>query len=55
MTATAGSTGNGGTTTTTVTLRNTGGGVAPAFFVDAHLVDAANKPVLPVRWSDNEV
>ena len=46
---------SGGNTVTTVTLRNTGGGTTPAFFVDAHLVDSAGKPVLPIQWSNNEV
>lgn len=59
--ATATSTANAdGTTTTTVTLRNTTGGNTtggntPALSIDAHLVDDAGAPVLPVRWSDNEV
>ncbi|MGW1807871.1 glycoside hydrolase family 2 protein [Streptomyces sp. NPDC002078] len=44
-----------GTSTTTVTLRNTGSGKTPALLTDVHLVDAQGKPVLPVRWSDNEV
>ncbi|MFF9405190.1 exo-beta-D-glucosaminidase [Streptomyces anandii] len=44
-----------GTSTTTVTLRNTGGARTPALFTDAHLVGADGSPVLPVRWSDNEV
>ncbi|MBI0298258.1 exo-beta-D-glucosaminidase [Streptomyces sp. PRKS01-29] len=43
------------TATTTVTLRNTGSGRTPALLVDAHLVNKSGKPVLPVRWSDNEV
>ncbi|CDR03661.1 glycoside hydrolase family 2 protein [Streptomyces iranensis] len=43
------------TATTTVTLRNTGSGRTPALLVDAHLVNGSGKPVLPVRWSDNEV
>ncbi len=55
VSAAASSTSAGGTTTTTVTVTNTGTGKAPAFFVDAHLVDSAGKPVLPVRWNDNEV
>jgi exo-1,4-beta-D-glucosaminidase len=45
----------GANTVTTVVLRNIGSGSAPAFFTDAHVVDAAGHPVLPVRWSDNEV
>ncbi|MEU0335262.1 sugar-binding domain-containing protein [Streptomyces sp. NPDC006193] len=44
-----------GTSTTTVTLRNTGTGRTPALFTDVRLVDAHDRPVLPVRWSDNEV
>ncbi|MEU6773552.1 exo-beta-D-glucosaminidase [Streptomyces sp. NPDC046759] len=44
-----------GVSTTTVTLRNTGTGKTPALMTDVHLVDARGKPVLPVRWSDNEV
>ncbi|MFJ5533038.1 glycosyl hydrolase 2 galactose-binding domain-containing protein [Streptomyces sp. NPDC093261] len=44
-----------GTSTTTVTLRNAGTGRTPALLTDAHLVDSAGRPVLPVRWSDNEV
>jgi exo-1,4-beta-D-glucosaminidase len=56
VTATAGpSVVQGGNTVTTVTLKNIGGGTAPAFFTDAHIVDAAGKPILPVQWSDNEV
>ncbi|MQY37586.1 Exo-beta-D-glucosaminidase [Streptomyces sp. RB17] len=46
---------SGGTSTTIVTLRNTGSGKTPALLTDVHLVDARGKPVLPVRWSDNEV
>ena len=44
-----------GTSTTTVTVRNTGSGKTPALLTDVHLVDANGKPVLPVRWSDNQV
>jgi exo-1,4-beta-D-glucosaminidase len=56
VTAAAASAANGdGTTTTTVTLRNDSAGKTPAFFVDAHIVDANGAPVLPIRWSDNEV
>ncbi|MEU8774135.1 exo-beta-D-glucosaminidase [Streptomyces sp. NPDC048606] len=43
------------TWTTTVTLRNTGGGKAPALLTDVHLVDGHDTPVLPVRWDDNQV
>ncbi|WP_205530657.1 sugar-binding domain-containing protein [Streptomyces sp. MBT27] len=45
----------GGTSTTTVTVRNTGSGAAPALLTDVHLVDPKGTPVLPVRWSDNQV
>ena len=44
-----------GTSTTTVTVRNSGKGKAPSLLTDVHLVDSAGKPVLPVRWSDNDV
>ncbi|MFE9570511.1 exo-beta-D-glucosaminidase [Streptomyces sp. NPDC006692] len=44
-----------GTSTTTVTLRNTGSGTTPALLTDVHVVDAHGTPVLPVRWSDNQV
>ncbi|MFJ4787391.1 glycosyl hydrolase 2 galactose-binding domain-containing protein [Streptomyces sp. NPDC088794] len=44
-----------GTSTTTVTIRNTGTGKTPSLLTDVHLVDAQGKPVLPVRWSDNQV
>nr|WP_107469844.1 exo-beta-D-glucosaminidase [Streptomyces mangrovisoli] len=53
--ATASTTTSGATSTTTVTLRNTGSGRTPVLLTDAHLVDAQNRPVLPVRWSDNQV
>ncbi|MCX4993047.1 MULTISPECIES: sugar-binding domain-containing protein [unclassified Streptomyces] len=49
------SSGPGGTSTTKVTLRNDGTGRTPALLTDAHLVDAEGRPVLPVRWSDNQV
>lgn len=55
VTATASTTGADGTSTTTVTVRNTGTGKTPALLTDVHLVDANGTPVLPVRWSDNEV
>ncbi|MFI5915058.1 glycosyl hydrolase 2 galactose-binding domain-containing protein [Dactylosporangium sp. NPDC051541] len=45
----------GGTTTTTVTLRNTSTGKTPAFYVDAHVLGAAGRPVLPIQWDDNEI
>ncbi|MES4892924.1 sugar-binding domain-containing protein [Streptomyces sp. NPDC096012] len=54
-TATASTTSSGGMSTTTVTVRNTGGGTTPSLLTDVHLVDARGEPVLPVRWSDNEV
>ncbi|MEV6486335.1 exo-beta-D-glucosaminidase [Streptomyces sp. NPDC051576] len=44
-----------GTSTTTVTVRNSGAGKTPSLLTDVHLVDSAGKPVLPVKWSDNEV
>jgi exo-1,4-beta-D-glucosaminidase len=49
------SAGKDGTSTTTVTVRNSGKGKAPSLLTDVHLVDSAGKPVLPVRWSDNDV
>lgn len=55
VTATASTTDSGAMSTTTVTVRNTGSGTTPSLFTDVHLVDAQNRPVLPVRWSDNEV
>ncbi|MBW8797674.1 MAG: exo-beta-D-glucosaminidase [Streptomyces sp.] len=55
VTATASTTEADGTSTTTVTVRNTGTGKTPALLTDVHLVDANGRPVLPVRWSDNEV
>ncbi|MEV5959792.1 exo-beta-D-glucosaminidase [Streptomyces sp. NPDC051987] len=55
VTATASTTGKDGTSTTTVTVRNSGAGKTPALLTDVHLVDADGHPVLPVRWSDNEV
>ncbi|WP_181808098.1 glycoside hydrolase family 2 protein [Streptomyces shenzhenensis] len=55
VTATASTTDVHGTSTTTVTVRNTGTGKTPALLTDVHLVDAHGRPVLPVRWSDNEV
>ncbi|MEU9254425.1 exo-beta-D-glucosaminidase [Streptomyces sp. NPDC048270] len=54
--ATASTTADGaGTSTTTVTLRNTGTGNTPALLTDVHLVSAQDAPVLPVRWSDNQI
>ncbi|WP_197048410.1 discoidin domain-containing protein [Streptosporangium roseum] len=41
--------------TTTVTVTNTGTGKIPAFYLDAHVVNAAGRPVLPIRWSDNAI
>ncbi|MGW2490848.1 glycoside hydrolase family 2 protein [Streptomyces sp. NPDC001606] len=55
VSATASTESSGGTSTTTVTLRATGTGRTPALLTDVHLVDAQGRPVLPVRWSDNEV
>lgn len=48
-------TGGDGTSTTTVRLTNTGTGKAPALLTDVHVVNAKDAPVLPVRWSDNQV
>ncbi|MFF4899667.1 sugar-binding domain-containing protein [Streptomyces sp. NPDC001068] len=55
VTAAASTTAADGTSTTTVTVRNAGTGSTPALLTDVHLVDADGAPVLPVRWSDNEV
>lgn len=44
-----------GVSTTTVTVRNLESGTTPSLPTDVHLVDADSRPVLPVRWSDNEV
>ncbi|MBL1084617.1 exo-beta-D-glucosaminidase [Streptomyces actinomycinicus] len=55
VSATAATTSSDGTSTTTVTLRRTGSGTTPALMTDVHLVDGKDRPVLPVRWSDNEV
>lgn len=55
VSATASTRSADGTSTTTVTVRNTGKGKTPTLLTDVHLVDAKGKPVLPVRWSDNQV
>ncbi|MET7478362.1 exo-beta-D-glucosaminidase [Streptomyces sp. NPDC005648] len=55
VSATASTASAGGTSTTTVTLRNTGTGKTPSLLTDVHVVDAKGQPVLPVRWSDDEV
>ncbi|MGW7404776.1 glycoside hydrolase family 2 protein [Streptomyces sp. NPDC054833] len=55
VSATASTESADGTSTTTVTVRNTGKGRTPSLLTDIHLVDAKGKPVLPVRWSDNQV
>jgi exo-1,4-beta-D-glucosaminidase len=39
----------------TVTIRNAGTGKIPAFMLDAHVVNASGKPVLPIQWSDNAI
>ncbi|MFF4717359.1 exo-beta-D-glucosaminidase [Streptomyces eurythermus] len=44
-----------GTSTTTVTLRHHGRGTTPALLTDVDVVGAEGRPVLPVRWSDNQV
>ncbi|MEU7855306.1 fibronectin type III domain-containing protein [Nonomuraea sp. NPDC049141] len=41
--------------TVAVTISNTGTGKIPAFMLDAHVVDASGKPVLPIQWSDNAI
>lgn len=53
--ATAATRASDGMSTTTVTLRHNGSGRTPALLTDVHLVDERGRPVLPVRWSDNEV
>ncbi|MEU6816738.1 sugar-binding domain-containing protein [Streptomyces sp. NPDC046860] len=53
--ATAATSSSGALSTTTVTLRRSGGGRTPSLLTDAHLVDGRGRPVLPVRWSDNQV
>ncbi|MFI5685166.1 glycosyl hydrolase 2 galactose-binding domain-containing protein [Streptomyces sp. NPDC051636] len=55
VSATASTDSSDGTSTTTVTLRATGSGKTPSLLTDVHVVDAAGRPVLPVRWSDNDV
>jgi exo-1,4-beta-D-glucosaminidase len=55
VSATAATVSSGGMSTTTVTLRNEGRGRTPSLLTDVHLVDGAGRPVLPVRWSDNQV
>lgn len=58
VTATASTTaGPRGTSTTTVTVHGpgTGTGKTPSLLTDVHLVDPEGRPVLPVRWSDNQV
>ncbi|MEU6969998.1 exo-beta-D-glucosaminidase [Kitasatospora aureofaciens] len=55
VSATATSTEADGTTTVSVKLTNTSSGTTPALLTDVHLVDDQNKPLLPVRWTDNQV
>ncbi|MFF7749316.1 exo-beta-D-glucosaminidase [Streptomyces sp. NPDC007971] len=55
VSATASTESSGDLSTTTVTVRTTGAGRTPSLFTDVHLVDAQGRPVLPVRWSDNEI
>ncbi|SDZ30834.1 exo-1,4-beta-D-glucosaminidase [Amycolatopsis xylanica] len=54
VSASASSTTSGDTTTTKVTLKNTGTGKTPAFYLDAHVV-VGSTPVLPIQWNDNAV
>jgi exo-1,4-beta-D-glucosaminidase len=54
VTATAATTAAAGTTTTRVTLRNASAST-PALYLDAHVVGAGGRPVLPSRWDDNAV
>jgi len=55
VSANATTTQSGSTTTTSVVLRNTSTGRVPALYLDAHIVGAGGKPVLPVKWNDNAV
>ncbi|MFD9002579.1 sugar-binding domain-containing protein [Streptomyces sp. NPDC059582] len=55
VSATASTRSSGDLSTTTVTVRATGSAKTPSLMTDVHLVDAAGRPVLPVRWSDNDV
>jgi exo-1,4-beta-D-glucosaminidase len=36
-------------------LKNTSTAKTPAFYLDAHVVGAGGKPVLPIQWNDNAV
>ncbi|WP_370947065.1 sugar-binding domain-containing protein [Amycolatopsis sp. cg5] len=54
VSTTASSTTSGDKTITTVTLKNTGSGKIPAFYLDAKVV-SGGVPVLPVEWTDNAV
>ncbi|RZU36481.1 exo-1,4-beta-D-glucosaminidase [Streptomyces sp. BK022] len=54
VSATAATRSSGALSTTTVTLRRTGGGRTPSLLTDVRMVDAEGRPVLPVRWSDNQ-
>ncbi|MET9959911.1 exo-beta-D-glucosaminidase [Streptomyces sp. NPDC006326] len=44
-----------GTSTTSVTLRHPGTTNTPALLTDVDLVSADGTPLLPVRWSDNQI
>ncbi|WP_129311253.1 exo-beta-D-glucosaminidase [Streptomyces sp. L2] len=55
VSATAATESKGGTSTTTVTLHGPADGKTPSLLMDVHLVDGQGRPVLPVRWSDNEI
>jgi exo-1,4-beta-D-glucosaminidase len=55
LAVTAATTAAGDTTTTTLTLRNPATAGPPAFFVDVHVTGAEGRPVLPIRWNDNQL
>ncbi|HEU4426445.1 MAG TPA: CBM35 domain-containing protein [Pilimelia sp.] len=55
VSATATTSASGAESTTTVTLRNSGTGRTPAFYVDARVIGAGGRAALPIRWSDNAV
>ncbi|WP_328923940.1 exo-beta-D-glucosaminidase [Streptomyces sp. NBC_00190] len=56
VTGSASTTADGsGMSTTTATVRHAGTGNSPALLTDVHLVGETGAPVLPVRWSDNQI